>query len=101
MRSQQEVNILDISFHDFVDICEMRYGFSGLVDDEARAPFVWEVFNAFRGHYFAEFDMSILFGHLGQVHVDQSAELVAVLVEMQDHEGFRVCFSHFSNVFIS
>ena len=56
--------------------------FSCFVDDETGATFIWKVLDAFGRHYLHKFDMSVSFGDGREVHVDQVAELVAVLVEM-------------------
>ena len=45
--------------------------------------------------------MGVQFGDHWQVLVDQIAELVVVLVEVQDHKGVRVCLCDLANVLIS
>lgn len=45
LRSKQVVNIFDVPFHEFIDICQVGNWFSGFVDNEARAPGIGKVFN--------------------------------------------------------
>lgn len=42
---QQIVDIVDVVFHDLIDVGQIRHRFSCFVDDEARASFIREVFN--------------------------------------------------------
>ena len=45
--------------------------------------------------------MAIAFSNAGEVKVDESAELVAVLVEMEDNKRVRAGFSDFPDILIS
>lgn len=95
------IDASDVIFHYFVYIGQMRDWFSCFVDDEAGAALIWKVFDAFGGDYFDKFDMSIFFGDRWEMHVDEVAEFIAVLIEMQEDEGLWVCFGDFSNILIS
>jgi hypothetical protein len=98
---EQIVNVVDILLHYFVDIGQMRHHLSGHVDDEAGAPRIWEALNALVGDYLDKFDMPVLFGDGWQVLVDEVAELVGRLVEVQNDEGGRIGLGHLSNVLVS
>jgi hypothetical protein len=86
VRSQQNVDVPDVSLHVSVHIGHVGDGLASLVDDEAGAARIWEVLNAFGGDYFHELDVAEPFGHIWEVLVDQKAELIAGFVEMQHHE---------------
>lgn len=100
VRSQQNVDVPDISLHVLVDIGHVGDGFAGLVDDEAGTAGVGEVLDAFGGDYLHEFDVSEPLRHIRQVLVDQQAELIAGFVEVQHHEGLGVGLSDFPQVLI-
>lgn len=47
LRTEEVVQVIDIVFHDFVHVSQVTHWLACLVYDEAGAPFVGEVFNAF------------------------------------------------------
>lgn len=97
---QEIVDVFDIIFHDLIDIGQMRHRLASLVDDEARASLIREVFYAFGGDNFDELDVPISLGDCWEMHVDEATELIAILVEVQHHKRLRVCFSDFPHILI-
>jgi hypothetical protein len=74
---------------------------AGFVDDEAGAAVVGEVVYTFCGNNLYEFDVSVLLSNGREVHIDQIAEFIAGLVEMENHKGFGISLSDFPEIFIS
>ena len=91
---------MDISFHYLINIGQVRHHFSCLVYDEARTTLIRKVLNTLGGDYLDKLDMSVSLGDGRKVHVDQIAELVAVLVEMEHNKRLWICFGDFPNILI-
>lgn len=100
LRGKQVLKIFNIPFHYLIDVGQVRHRLSCFVYDEARTSLVRKVLDAFCRYNLHELDMSIVLGNPRQMHIYQTAELVAILVEVEDHKGLRVCFCYFSNVFV-
>lgn len=98
--TEEMVEIVDIFFHDFVNVGQVTHWFACLVDNETGTPFIRKVFNALGRHYFDELHMAVAFGDVGQVKIDKCTELVAVLIEMKQNNRLGVCFSDFSHILI-
>ena len=100
MRPQHKINILRIPLHNFVHIGQIRHRLAPLVNNKTRTPLIRKVLDTLRRHYLHKFDMPVLLSHLRQVHVDQPTELVAVLVEMQQHEIVGIGLGHLPDVLV-
>ena len=72
-----------------------------MINDEAGTVLVWELIDAFGGDDLDKLDMSIFDGELRQMLIYQVAELVAVLVKMQQYKVLSWCVSNFSDILIS
>ena len=79
----------------------MRYYFSSHVYDEAWTSRVTEFLDALVCHYLYKLDMSVFFGDGWEVHVDEVAEFIAGLIEMENNEGSGVFICDFSDILIS
>lgn len=101
MVEEQFSDIGDIVFEQFIHIGQIGYRLSCLVDDEAGAALIGELIDAFGGHYLHEFDVAVQFGDDRQVLVDQIAELIVILVEVQHHKRLGVCLRDLSDVLIA
>lgn len=101
VRMQEGSDVSHVIIHHLVDIRQIRHRFSSLVDDEAWTSLIWKVVNALSGDDLDELDVSVQFGDDWQVLVDEVAELVVVLVEMQHNKGLWVCLSDFPHILIS
>lgn len=94
-------NIINIVFKYFVHICNVRNRFASLIDDEAWTQNIWKFFNALISYYFDEFNMSIFDSDRGKVLINEEAELVAVLVKVQQYKIIGVSLSDFFHIFNS
>ncbi len=92
MRAQQILNISYVIFHNLINMAQSGIRLTSLVENEGGAVGVREVFDAFGGDHFDEFDMPELGSNVGQVLVDQVAELVAILVQVDDNMALRIHF---------
>ena len=100
LRSKQIVNIFDISFHNFINIGQMRYHFSTLVNNETRTSLIWKVLNTLSRHNLDEFHLPILLSNPRKMHIDEIAKLIARLVQMQNNKRLRICLSHLPYILI-
>lgn len=97
MVHQEDINVFDFLLEDFIDVGHIWNWFCSFIDDEAWASFIREVFNAFGWDDFHKFHMRKSFGDIWQMEIDELTKLIAVLVQMQDNEIFRVDLSDFSD----
>ena len=101
LRSKQISNIIYISPHYFVHICQMRHYFSCLVNNKARTSLIREVLYTLSWHYLYELHLTIFLSHTRKMHVDQVAKLITRLIQMKHNERLRIGFGHLSNILIS
>jgi hypothetical protein len=98
---EERCDVGDVVGEQLIDAGQVGDGLAGLVDDEAGAAFVGEVVDALGGDDLHELDVRVELGQHRQLLVEQVAELVVVLVEVQHHEGLGVGLSHLPDVLVA
>ena len=83
-----------------IDIGYVGDWFAALVDDEAGTTLIWELIDAFGRDDFDELDLPIFGGDLWQIVIDQSAELITILIKMQYNKVLCWGISNFPDILI-
>ena len=101
MSFQELIHIFNFPLQVHIHISYMGDWLSSFVNDKARTVSIRELLNAFRCDYFYDFYLPVFYCYLRKMLIYQVAKLVAVLIQMQNHEVFRRSVCHFSDVLVS